>query len=254
MFPEGWTLELLVLLWGVAVVAGWVDAIAGGGGLLTVPALFLTGLSPVEVLATNKVQGSCGALVATWRYTRLGLLYPRQHLPATLLAFGGGLAGAYSVQILNPRLLETIIPLLLILLALYWLLAPGLRQSTRRPARLSGWGFTLLVGGGVGFYDGFFGPGAGSFYALGFVLLLGYPLTEATGGTKLLNLSSNLAALLTFALAGQVWWGLGLLLGLGQALGSYLGAQMVGRHGVRLVRPLLVVVSLGISLKLLLGH
>lgn len=253
MLPETWTLELLALLWSVAVLAGWIDAIAGGGGLLTVPALFLTGLSPVEVLATNKVQGSCGSLIATWRYTRLGLLQPRQYALATVLAFLGGISGAYSVQLLSTHLLEQIIPILLILLAAYWLIAPGI-SHTPRPAKLGVWGFALLAGWGVGFYDGFFGPGAGSFYALAFVALLGHNLTQATGGTKLLNLSSNLAALLTFTLAGQVWWGLGLLLGLGQALGSYLGAHMVSRHGAKLIRPLLVIVSLGISLKLLLGR
>jgi uncharacterized membrane protein YfcA len=251
LVPEGWSLELLALLWGVAVLAGWVDAIAGGGGLLTVPALFLTGLSPVEVLATNKVQGACGSLAAVWRYTQLGLVRPREHRLAVVLAFSGGAIGAVSVQWLDTALLEWIVPLLLMVFAAYWMFAPKLAEGTGR-ARVSYPIFAGIAGLTIGFYDGFFGPGAGSFYALAFVTLLGYSLPQATGGTKLLNLSSNLAALLLFALSGQVWWWVGGVLGLGQALGGYLGAQTVSRHGTRLIRPLLVVVSLAVSVKLLL--
>jgi hypothetical protein len=113
--------------------------------------------------------------------------------------------------------------------------------------------FALGVGGGVGFYDGFFGPGTGSFFALACVALLGYGLRQATASTKLLNLTSNVAALLVFALGGHVAWGVGLAMACGQWAGAWLGAHLVVRHGARLVRPLLVAVSVALSLRLLLG-
>jgi hypothetical protein len=105
----------------------------------------------------------------------------------------------------------------------------------------------------VGYYDGFFGPGTGSFFAVGFVLLLGWNLSRATGGTKLLNFTSNIASLLFFALGGHVLWGVGLVMGVAQMAGAWLGSHLVIRHGSRIIRPLLVIVSLAVSLKLLLA-
>lgn len=248
---ETLTFELVALLMAVSLVAGFVDAIAGGGGLLTVPALLASGLPPAQALATNKLQGSFGTLTATVHHLRHGQLRLGELWPAVLLTFLGAASGTITVQYLPNALLQRLVPVLLIGFALYFLFSPRVgdadaQQRIRLPL------FGLLIGFGVGFYDGFFGPGTGSFFALGFVLLLGWNLRRATGGTKLLNFTSNFTALLFFALAGHVLWGIGLAMGLAQMAGAWAGSHLVLRHGARIVRPLLVTVCLALSLKLLL--
>lgn len=243
--------DVLLLLIAVAALAGLVDAIAGGGGLLTVPALLWAGLPPVAVLATNKAQAVFGSFTAAAFFVRRGRVDLRRLAGSVIMTFTGAVLGAVAVRYLAGNLLERLIPLLLIAFALYFLFAPNLDRDDRR-RRLGHTGFALSVGFGVGFYDGFFGPGTGTFFASAFVLLLGYDLTRATAGTKVLNFTSNLGSLLLFAVAGEVWWGVGLSMGLAQVLGARLGAHLVHVHGARLIRPLLVVVSLALSVRLLL--
>ena len=242
--------DLLGLLVLIAAVAGCLDAIAGGGGLLTLPALLWAGLPPIEALATNKLQGSFGTASATLHFLRHGSIDLRALGPAAVLTFAGAAAGSWLVSRIDPGALARLLPLLLVGFALYFLFSPrvGDLPSHRRlglPA------FGLLAGAGIGFYDGVFGPGTGSFFALAFVALLGYDLRQATAGSKLLNFASNLAALLVFALGGHVVWTVGLAMAVGQWGGAWLGAHLVLHHGARLVRPLLVAVSLLLSLRLL---
>jgi len=245
--PEVWFLLAMV-----AALAGFVDAIAGGGGLLALPALLAAGLPPLQALATNKLQGSFGTLTATVHHVRHGGLKLRELWPAVLLTFIGAASGTVCVQVLPNTLLEHLVPVLLIGFAVYFLFSLRVGDADARQ-RIGLPAFGLLIGFTVGFYDGFFGPGTGSFFALGFVLLLGWNLRRATGGTKLLNFTSNIASLLFFALGGHVLWGLGLVMGLAQVAGAWAGSHMVLRHGSRIVRPLLVVVCLALSLKLLLS-
>ena len=162
----------------------------------------------------------------------------------------GAISGALLVQQFSNTLLSRLIPWLLICFALYFLFSPRMDGRTHA-ARITTTSFALIIGFCVGFYDGFFGPGAGSFYTLGFVLLLGWSLPGAIGGTKLLNFTSNLAALLVFLFSGHIIWVVGLAMAAGQMLGAYAGSHMAVRHGARLIRPLLVAVSLAISVKLL---
>ncbi len=238
-------------LFVVAIVAGWVDAIGGGGGLLCVPALLWLGFTPLETLATNKLQASFGSSTAAWNYTRHGLVDVSGQKLAIVLTFFGAVCGTLAVQQLHAALLEKIIPLLLMLFALYFLFAPGISEVGRKQM-VSPPVFALTVGCGVGFYDGFFGPGTGTFFTMGYVALLGYALPQATGNTKLLNFASNVASLLFFVFSGHIVWVVGLVMGLGQMIGSFIGSHMAVRHGVRLIRPVLVAVSLLLSLKLLL--
>lgn len=245
------TVEALALLLLVAVAGGFVDSMAGGGGLLTVPALLAAGLGPTAALATNKVQSSFGAATATWNYTRGGAVVPRLLAPAIATTFTGAAAGTLLVQRVDPGFLETLLPFLVLAVAAYFLLAPRAGE-VERAARLSSRGFAGTAAPAVGFYDGFFGPGTGSFFALAFVSLRGMELTGATAATKVLNLTSNLAAVLFFALGGVPAWRVGLVMAVGQATGARLGSSLVLARGSRLVRPLLVVVSVAISLRLLL--
>ena len=232
-------------------VAGCVDAIAGGGGLLTLPALLATGISPVQALATNKLQGSFGTPAATVNFVDKGEVRLRELLPAILWTFIGSASVTIAVQTLDTALLSRIVPFLLLAFAVYFLFSPRIGDQDAHQ-RIGGGAFALSIGFSVGFYDGFFGPGTGSFFALAFVALLGYNLRRATANTKVLNFTSNIASLLFFMAAGQVVWLLGLSMALGQVIGGWTGSHMVVRHGTRLIRPLLVIVSLAITVKLLI--
>lgn len=249
---EALPVEILLTLVAIAALAGMIDAIAGGGGLLALPALMWAGLPPVQALATNKLQGTFGTMTASFNFVRRGeIALGRLRVPI-LFTFLGSTCGTLAVQRLGAELLEQMVPILLITFALYFLFSP--RIGDRDAQHRIGHGlFGLSVGLGVGFYDGFFGPGTGSFFAAAFVVLLGYNLRRATAGTKVLNFTSNLASLLFFAMSGQVVWQIGLPMGLAQIAGAWVGSHLVIRHGARLVRPVLVVVSLAISLKLLLA-
>jgi len=244
--------EILALLVGVALIAGLVDAIAGGGGLLALPALLWAGVPPLEALATNKLQGTFGTATAAFNFTRRGQIDPRGMLGQIVWTFAGAVCGTLAVQYLAAAWLNQVVPILLIAFSINFLFSPRIGdQDAHR--RISPSLFGMTVGFGVGFYDGFFGPGTGTFFAAGFVLLLGWNLRRATAGTKLLNFTSNLASLLFFAAGGQVVWSIGLGMGLGQMVGAWIGSHLVIRHGSALIRPLLVSVSILVSLKLLLG-
>lgn len=244
-------LHLFLILFAIATVAGCIDAIAGGGGLLTVPALLWAGLPPIQALATNKLQSSFGSLTATWNYSRQGLIKPSEHKLAIALTFLGAASGAWVVQQIDASFLTQLIPIFLITFALYFMFSPKLGDQ-ERVQRISKNAFAATAGFGIGFYDGFFGPGTGTFFVIAFVTFLGCSLPRATAGTKLLNFTSNIASLILFAFSGQVLWLLGFGMGIGQIIGSYLGSKLAIRHGSRLIRPLLVIVSLLVSLRLLL--
>lgn len=242
-------IELAPILFTLALLAGFVDAIAGGGGLITIPALLWAGLGPVESLATNKAQAVFGSGTATLHFLRKGWIEPRAVAFSVLCTFLGAALGAHWVQQIDSAALQRLIPLLLIGFAVYFLVSPRVSDLDSRQ-RLSQPAFALTVGLGVGFYDGFFGPGTGTFFAMGYVALLGYNLRRATAHTKLLNFTSNLAALLLFSIAGQVVWMIAAVMALGQLVGAWLGAHLVLKHGAMLVRPILVVSSILISIKL----
>lgn len=245
--------DIAALLFLVALAAGLVDSIAGGGGLLAIPALLWAGLGPVETLATNKAQAVFGSGTAAVNFIRQGALDPSAALFAILCTFVGAAGGALLVQQVESAFLERLIPLLLIAFALYFLLSPRVSDLDSHQ-RLAGPAFALTVGLGVGFYDGFFGPGTGTFFAMGYVALLGYNLRRATAHSKLLNFVSNLAALLVFLPGGHIDWTIAAVMAMGQAAGAWLGSHLVIRHGAVLVRPVLVVASLAISAKLLLDQ
>ncbi|MGV6827519.1 MAG: TSUP family transporter [bacterium] len=243
--------EILLLLLLIAMLAGFIDAIAGGGGLLTLPALIWVGVPPLAALATNKLQGSFGTLAATVQFVRKKQVDLRQLAPAIVLTFLGGAFGTWSVSHISNAWLDRIIPVLLILFSLYFLFADKLFRIKKRQ-HLSIPLFGATAGFGVGYYDGFFGPGTGAFFVATFVLLMGWNLTRATAGTKVLNLTSNLAALLLFSIGGHVLWMPGLLLGVAQMAGAWIGAHMAIHHGDRIICPLLVTVALIVAIKLLL--
>lgn len=244
-------LELVAILAGVGFIAGLVDSIAGGGGLLALPALLVSGLDPVAALATNKLQGSFGtgsAVIAYARQRHIDFRTSRLMVAATFVA---ACLGVLAVAVAPVGLLSALMPLLLIVMAVYFTLSRRLSNDDARP-RISNRRFSVTAAPAVGFYDGIFGPGAGSFYLLGFVTLLGYGVVRASAHTRLLNFTSNIASLITFALSGKIVWIVGFTMGLGQFLGAQLGTRLAIRQGARIIRPLLVVVCCGMAVKLLL--
>lgn len=241
--------EVIALLFGAAIVAGFVDAIAGGGGLITVPALLAAGVNPVAAIATNKVQGSFGTASATWTFWRKGKIdFALLKWPLIATVIGAAL-GAVTVTYVDTTWLMVLLPVLLAGIAVYFLVGPKASDEDVH-ARLTPFAFGA-VAGGIGFYDGFFGPGAGSFFALALVTLLGMGLTRATAHTKALNLSSNLVSVVVFAVGGHVLWTVGLTMAVGQVLGGWLGSHAAMQFGPKLIRPLLVIICLGMVVKLL---
>lgn len=244
------SLLMLAVLFLISILAGFIDSLAGGGGLLTIPALLAVGIPPTQALATNKLQACGGSFSASLYFIRRKVVSLKQQKLTILMTFIGSTAGALLVQHLKSDVLRQILPLLIIGIGLYFLLMPRLGEEDRQ-RRLYGLPFALIAGGCVGFYDGFFGPAAGSFYALAFVTLCGFNLAKSTAHAKVLNATSNIGGLLLFILGGKVIWGTGFIMLVGQFLGARMGSRLVLTKGQRLIRPMIVIVSVVMSAKLL---
>ncbi len=232
-------------------VAGFIDSIAGGGGLITVPALLLAGLGPVEALGTNKLQALFGSGAATYAYARKGLVDPKRQLPAAALSFVGSAIGAGLASIAPGEILQAILPVLLIAIAIYFAIKPRV-SDIDRAQRIGPTVFLVTIPPLIGFYDGLFGPGTGSFFMLAYVGLAGFGILKATAHTKLLNFGSNVGAFLIFAAVGAVVWKVGLIMGVMQLLGARLGSAVAIRIGSRLIKPLLIIVCIALAIRLLL--
>ncbi|WP_297005278.1 TSUP family transporter [Thalassolituus sp. UBA6592] len=246
------TPELLLMLFAVAGVAGFVDAVAGGGGLLTIPAMLAAGVPPVQTVATNKLQGSFGSFTAMRYFVRRGLIRPRLEVPAIIVCLLAAAAGAVAIQWFNADILVQIIPFALIGIALYLLLAKNVgRQATKARLSKTQFGGSLLPS--VAFYDGFFGPGTGTFFTVGYCQLRGMNMLDATAHAKLMNFTTNIVSLAVFVFSGQIVWTVGICMAAGQVIGARLGAASAMRHGVGLIRIMTIGVCIAISLKLLLS-
>lgn len=246
-------LSTLLVLSLCSIIAGFIDSIAGGGGLLTIPALLSVGIPPAQALATNKLQSSFGSFSASFYFLRRGYIDLKLIRNAILFTFIGSACGTLLVQQIDPSSLKQAIPFMLIGFALYFIFSPRIGDEDRQQ-RMNFFLFSLLVGLVVGFYDGFFGPGTGSFLAISFVALAGFNLAKATAYSKLLNFTSNIASLIFFMLGGKILWQVDLIMGVGQFIGARLGSKMVVSKGSKIIRPLLVVMSLVMSARLLWQH
>lgn len=245
---ETTTILFLVL---TALVAGFVDSIAGGGGLLALPALLLAGLDPVTALATNKFQGSFATASATIAYWRKGHLNICEHWRPIMAVLCASALGASTAKYAPREVLSAVLPIMLIAIAVYFAVSQHLSHDSKKP-RIPAAAFAFGVAPAIGFYDGIFGPGAGSFYMLALVTLLGLGIVQATAKTKLLNFTSNIAAFMVFAVSAKIFWFVGLLMGLAQFGGAQLGSRIAMKHGIKIIRPLLVIVCCAMAIKLLL--
>jgi uncharacterized membrane protein YfcA len=240
----------LPVLFATGLVAGFVDSIAGGGGLITLPVLLNLGLDPKLALGTNKLQATFGSGSATVHFARAGTVALRECKRGFIITFIGAALGTLLVQQLPRDFLAHAIPIMLVLVAVYVLLKPDLGAADA-PPRLSRLWFDVGFGLLLGFYDGFFGPGTGTFWAMAFVLGLGFNLTRATGFTKVMNFASNLSSLLFFLPGRNVLLVPGLTMGLGQLLGARMGSRLVVAKGTKFIRPIFIAMVMAISIKLL---
>jgi uncharacterized protein len=239
-----------LVLFAAGLLAGLIDAMAGGGGLISLPVLLWVGVPPKIALGTNKLQSSCGTALAAWRYGRAGLLRWRDLRLGLCITFLSAMAGAMTVTRLESDILRQIIPPILVGLAVWFWLQPRLGLN-RQTARMRPMVFAILFGGVLGFYDGFFGPGTGSFWMLACLFLLGLDLREATGHTKAMNLASNLASLAVFVASGSVRYDIGVVMIVGQLIGARLGSGLVITHGARFIRPIFLAVVVTLAARLL---
>ncbi|MEN9889217.1 MAG: hypothetical protein RL559_1254 [Pseudomonadota bacterium] len=235
-----------------SLLAGLVDAIVGGGGLVLLPALFATfpQAAPATLFGTNKSASIWGTAWATFQYSRRVVLPWHALLPAAGTGLVGSFAGAWAVQGIDPSLFRRALPVLLSALLLYTLARKDLgrahapRFAGRREAMVAS-----AVGLVIGFYDGFFGPGTGSFLVFAWVRLLGYDFLHASASAKLINTATNLSALSLFAWQGHVWWHLALTMAIANIVGSLIGTRLALRHGAGFVRQVFIVVVLALIVK-----
>ena len=246
-------IPLWLLLASTALIAGFIDAIVGGGGLLTVPALLGTGMPVHTVLGTNKLASTFGTAAASYTFYKNKLFSPSLWISCCLATGFGAFVGVISVNIISGEYLEKLLPILIILTAVYTLLKRSPAQCdsviVTKPARYKQW----WQGSILGFYDGFAGPGTGAFWTVSSQVLYKINLLASSGVARTMNFISNLTALITFAILGNVDYKIGLLMGLCLMVGSVIGAKSAIHLGPKFIRPIFIIVVLCISIKLAIG-
>lgn len=235
--------QILIFLFCVGGLSGLVDSIAGGGGLIALPALLAVGLPPQIALGTNKLQGCFGTLSAACNYIKKGQVNLKEARSAILSTLMGASVGAYLVQLLSADFIRNFIPVMLLIIFIYTLISPKLGFEDRA-AKMSGFLFSLIFGLCLGFYDGFFGPGTGSFWTMAYMALMGMNMTKASGYSKVMNFTSNIIALTVFIVGGNVLYSAGLVMAVGQVIGATVGSSMAIKNGAKFIRPVFLIVVL----------
>lgn len=237
-------------LFATGLVAGFVDSIAGGGGLITLPVVLSLGVPPQLALGINKLQATFGSGSAAWHYRRSGIVRLRDCWVGIYATILGAIAGTLVVQHLDPSFLKRIIPFALLAVVAYMIFRPQIGEKDIHP-NIRPFPFFVLAGILLGFYDGFLGPGTGSFWTMALMLGPGFNLTKATGYTKVMNFASNLTSLTCFILVGQVEYTAGLTMGFGQLIGAKIGSGLVVSKGTKFIRPVFITMVLAVIIKLL---
>lgn len=235
-------LPALGIILPTVFLAGVVDSMAGGGGLLSVPAYMAAGLPPHMVLGNNKFSSSIGTLFATLRYHQEQLIDTRVAMLSGVFALVGAMAGSRAVLLVNPGFLRYLLLVLIPLIAAFSLLNPSLGKHNLSAGQPAGRKHTLAACAGllIGFYDGFYGPGTGTFLILFYTLTLKYDFVTANANTKVVNLASNLGALAVFIAKGQVLYLIGVPAMAAGVAGNLIGAQLVLKKGNRAIRPIFI--------------
>lgn len=237
------------VLFFVAIIAGIVDTIAGGGGLITLPMLLFFNIPPVTALGTNRLQATIGefsAIVFFIRKKALNFNFLRNGIIFTTIGAAIGTVLAYSI---NEKTLAFALPVLLLIMAVYSLFSHKVLKDVESHQLLSTQKFLVSSGLVIGFYNGFFGPGTGSIWILAFITLLGATASQATINAKPLNFIGNFVSLLVFLFLGKVSIIIGIIMGLGQILGAFIGSHLVINKGVKIIKPIFIIVVIAIAIK-----
>ena len=245
------SIEILTFLFFVGVVAGFLDTLVGGGGLLAVPALLLSGIPPIYVLGTNKFQGSMGTGIATF------LLFKKKKLDwnsvknLMFASFIGSIVGGVIIQFVDTQFLSFVIPIVLVFIAIYFIVSPKPKSIASNPK--SNKKFELFAVPVVGFYDGMFGPGAGSFFAMTGVMIKKLEIIQATILAKPLNFASNIAGFIVFFSFGHIAFLIGLIMMMGQMIGAFFGTHYLLKANPLIIRLLIVIISISMLIKYMLS-
>lgn len=237
------TYDIIIILFLAGGFAGFIDALAGGGGLITVPALLLTGLPPIAAIATNKLQGVFGTLTSSITVYKKRVVSRQDVFSLFFVSLAGAALGAFILLFIDAAKLQIIIPIVLVSIGLYFVFAPKMHDHIERTPKISRPIYRYVIVPLIGFYDGILGPGTGSFFATAGVALRGQNLIKSTSIAKFLNLASNLASLVVFIFSGDVVWLIGGIMIIGQILGGYLGSLAIVNGGTRFIKPLIIIMS-----------
>lgn len=245
------SIEILTFLFFVGVVAGFLDTLVGGGGLLAVPALLLSGIPPIYVLGTNKFQGSMGTGIATFLLFRKKKLDWNSLKNLMFASFIGSIVGGVIIQFVDTQFLSFVIPIVLVFIAIYFIVSPKPKSTVgnSKPNKK----FELFAVPVVGFYDGMFGPGAGSFFAMTGVMLKKLEIIQATILAKPLNFASNIAGFIVFFSFGHIAFLIGLLMMMGQMIGAFFGTHYLLKANPLIIRLLIVIISISMLIKYMLS-
>ena len=246
------SIEILTFLFFVGVVAGFLDTLVGGGGLLAVPALLLSGIPPIYVLGTNKFQGSMGTGIATFLLFRKKKLDWNSVKNLMFASFIGSIVGGVIIQFVDTQFLSFVIPIVLVFIAIYFIVSPKPKSTVgnSKPNKK----FELFAVPVVGFYDGMFGPGAGSFFAMTGVMLKKLEIIQATILAKPLNFASNIAGFIVFFSFGHIAFLIGLLMMIGQMIGAFFGTHYLLKANPLIIRLLIVIISISMLIKYMLSQ
>ena len=240
-----YSIEMLVFLFAIGGLAGFLNTLGGCGGLLTIPALLMSGISPIFALGTHKLQTTVGVGSATLLLLKKKKFDWREIRPIVITAFLGALVGAFAVQYIDTDTLSIIVPIVLVVTGIYFLIAPKLRKF--KTSRVLSYRDVVIPT--IGFYDGMFGPGTGSFFVMATTVYKRLGLITASIIAKPLNFSTNIASVIVFISYGHIVWELALLMMISQIIGSILGAHYLIKANPAVIRVLIVVVSFAMMIK-----
>ncbi len=239
-------ISALVLLGGIALIAGFIDAVAGGGGMLVMPTLLSTGMPPHLVIGTNKLIGTFGTLGASITFIRKGLFQPKLWWAVSFGTFAGALLGAVFIYLMSPGILKKLLPLAILLAAIYLIWPQQALQAEKNDNSTTTshirQNIQWLTGSLIGFYDGFIGPGTGAFWTAAATKLFQLDLVAASGVARFMNFVSNITALITFIVLGNIDYTVGLAMGSALMLGAFIGAHGAIRYGAPFIRPVFLIV------------
>jgi uncharacterized membrane protein YfcA len=231
----------IILLFLAGFTGGFIDSIAGGGGLVTLPVLLGLGIPPHFALGTNKFQASFGSFSSTYNFMKKGIVSFKEVAYGVVMTFIGAATGTVVIQLIEADFLKKVIPVLLIGILIYLVFTPSLGKSDKK-SKINETLFFSIFGILLGFYDGFFGPGTGNFWVVLIMVLLGFNMTKATGYTKVMNFTSNFTSLIVFIIGGKILFTYGLVMAAGQFIGARVGSSLAIKKGSSFIKPIFLMV------------